>query len=152
MPTSTIVGRTKTRWYLATNELFDSADGAPFLDWNTLLASIKGGTKHQRSYLLKSVRGFMEALVEAPRDLRRGEGGSQFVGHLTVLNWYWEVRHLVVWMTQRNIWRFSSLTSEDICIFAKDRKRRADGQGEVTPNTYYFRLKMLRELWRLRSR
>jgi integrase len=152
MASSTIVRRTKTRWVLATNELFDRENGEPSINWNTLLSKVSGGTKHQRSYLLKSVRGFIEALADAPRDQRRPDGEDEFLAHGTILNWYWEVRRLVTWMTERNIWKFSSLSSEDVYCYIQERMQRQDGRGAVSPHTRYFRLLILRQMWMLRSR
>jgi len=151
MTTSTIVRRTKTKWFLATNELYDRDNGEPNIDWKTLLAQMPGGTKHQRSYLLKSVQSFMDAFIEAPRDQKRSIGVDH-LAHGTVLNWYWEVQKLVIWMTERDIWRFSSLTSEDLYSFMEERSQRSDGSGPVSKHTRFFRTNVLRQMWMLRSR
>jgi hypothetical protein len=150
MSSATIIRRTKTKWFLATNELFDREAGEPFIDWATLLSQVPGGTKHQRSYLLKSVQGLMDALIDAPRDQKRAVGN--YLAHGTVLNWYWEVRKLVIWMTDKGIWRFSSLSADDLYCFIQERQRRVDGRGSVASHTRYYRIGVLRQMWLLRSR
>lgn len=151
MAQSSIVRMTKARWYLATNELFDGEKGTPYIDWSTLLSEAHGGSKHQRSYLIQSVKGFMNALIESPGD-RRTREQREFFAHGTVLNWYWEVRHLVNWMTARGVWRFSSLSAEDLYSFIEERKQRRDGRGLVSAHTRFFRMHVLRQMWRLRKR
>lgn len=151
MTNSTIVHQTKSQWILATNELFDREAVEPSIEWATLLSQARGGSKHQRSYLLKSVKGLMKALIEAPRDQRRAAGGGR-LSHGTVLNWYWEVRKLVSWMTERGVWRFSSLTSEDLYLFIEERRQRLDGRGPVLAHTQSYRINVLNQMWVLRSK
>lgn len=144
----TIVRRTRSKWFLATNDFYDEDRGEPYIDWIELLSDIPGGTKHQRSYLLKSVKGFMEAMVNAPRS----DGKHPSRDHAIILHRYREVQLLVAWMTARGIWKFSSLSSEDVYCFMLERAVRVSGVGKVGARTLQARMYVLKQLWLLRSK
>ena len=144
MVSSIIIKKTRNRWYLATNDLYDGAE--PFINWQAFLPPNEG-TKHQRSYLLESSKELVIALISAPRD-KKGE----ILAHGTVLNWVWMIRRLVRWMISDGIWRFSALDALDLVLYIKNCSQREDGRGLVSSFTLNQRLRILQQMWDLRER
>lgn len=110
------------------------------IDWRTLLPA-GVGSKHQREYLIASVRAFLEERIEHPK--RKSRSG---LAHSTVMQWYMGLKTLVRWMVQRNIWRFSKLTSEDVIDFLSERKAR-HGDGPPAETTIRKFCELFNELW-----
>ena len=140
---SVVIERTRYTWELAVDALYDGKRAR--IDWRTFLPRT-GGSKHQREYLLCSLRGLFIALIEAPRQMR-----ADRISHATVLNWYYAVRRMTRWMTSRNIWRFSSLSPQDIAEYIEYCDIRDDKKGCVSRHTLYFRLQLLQEMWQFRG-
>ncbi|KAF1037011.1 MAG: hypothetical protein GAK33_03495 [Burkholderia lata] len=140
---SVVIERTRYTWVLAVDALHDGK--RPKIDWRTFLPR-SGGSKHQREYLLCSLRGLFVALIEAPRQLR-----SDRLSHDTVFNWYYALRRMIRWMTARNIWRFSSLSRQDVAEYIEYCDMRDDRKGSVSRHTFYFRLQLLNEMWEFRG-
>jgi site-specific recombinase XerD len=136
---SSIIRRTKFKWFVKTGELYDG--NPPYIDWHTLLRP-NDGTKSQRTFLLASTKEFVDAITSRRK--------TATLAHGTVLNWYFDVRRLVQWMTDRDKWRFSSLTAGDIAAYLKDLKIRKDGKGEVSALTVAKRVALLNDMWNLR--
>lgn len=139
---SVVIERTRYTWELAVDALYDGKRAK--IDWRTFLPH-SGGSKHQREYLLCSLRGLFVALIEAPRQMR-----SDRISHSTVLNWYYAMRRMTRWMTSRNIWRFSSLSPQDVAEYIEYCDIRDDRKGCVSRHTLYFRLQLLQEMWEFR--
>lgn len=140
---SVVIERTRYTWVLAVDALYDGK--RPTIDWRTFLPN-NGGSKHQREYLLRSLRGLFVALIEAPRQLK-----SDRISYGTVLNWYYTIRRMIRWMTSRNIWRFSSLGPQDVAEYIEYCDIRDDRKGRVSRHTFYFRLQLLNEMWEFRG-
>lgn len=128
-------------WRLAANALYP--DARPIINWLKLLPA-DVGTKHQRAYLTKSAKEFLAALIEMPSAQRRGT-----LSHATVENWWRWLRRLVVWMVDRDIWRFSQLSASSILEFLRERSVSADGSGKRLRHGDTF-LVLIRWLWDLR--
>ncbi|MFG6464168.1 site-specific integrase [Roseateles sp. DXS20W] len=128
-------------WRLAASALYPDAE--PIINWRKLLPVDKG-TKHQRAYLTKSSKEFLEALIDMPSAQRRGT-----LSHATVENWWRWLRRLVVWMVERDLWRFSQLGPEAMLEFLRERSVAADGSGERLRNGNVF-VVLMRWLWDLR--
>lgn len=143
MSKSVIIRKSRNKWYLATNELYDGLEVNIHWD-NTIPPSV--GTKHQRAYLLKSVKGLIVAMAAAPRDQK-----GDMLAHGSVLNWWYTIRRLVRWMIKRDCWRFSALSSADISAYLAYCELRDDGAGKVASHTLNRRVAILNEMWSLRK-
>ncbi|MDR6493182.1 integrase [Paraburkholderia terricola] len=139
---SVVVRKTREHWYLAVDALYENKVAS--IDWNSFLPAT-GGTKHQREYLLRSIKGLLTGMIEAPRQTRGDK-----LAHSTVLNWTFEVRRLVNWMTSREIWRFSALTGEDVATYIERCGVKDDGSGNVAQFTFFIRVRFLQDMWELR--
>ncbi|KGV03427.1 phage integrase family protein [Burkholderia pseudomallei MSHR4032] len=104
---------TPHRWYLAVSPLYP--DEQPIIDWIKFLPP-DIGTRHQRQYLLKSVKFFIKAIINMPSAKRHST-----ISHATVENWVRWTRRLVSWMVGRDIWRFSQLQAAEILDFLSER-------------------------------
>lgn len=138
---SVIIKKSKNRWYLRANDLFEGV--CPTIEWNNVL-EIGNGTKHQRAYLIKSFKGLIHALTEAPR-INKGK-----LSHGTVLNWVFTIQRMVRWMVERDIWRFSALTEIDLHAYIQWCKNAEKG-GDVSDFTFSRKIALLEEMWILRK-
>lgn len=138
-----VIEKTRNKWYLATNALYD--DAKPYINWATLLPT-SGGTKHQRAYLLASAKGLMSAMLEVPRDQK-----SAVLAHGTVINWFYAIKRLVHWMVVRDLWRFSALSPDDVNAYIEYCRSRENGKKAVSEFTFGQRIRMLQEMWDLRG-
>ncbi|RAR67096.1 phage integrase family protein [Paraburkholderia unamae] len=143
MSSSVILKKTQHYWELDVSPLYEGETAR--ISWRTFLPA-HGGTRHQRTYLLQSVKGLFDALIEQPRQVRGGH-----ISHNTVINWTFEIRRLIRWMTERGIWRFSSLTGQDLADYIERCAVLESGDGPVTQFTLYNRVKVLQEMWELRT-
>ncbi|AQT51624.1 hypothetical protein BHQ31_14995 [Burkholderia cenocepacia] len=100
---------TPHRWFLAESPLYP--DEQPTIDWIKFLPP-GVGTRHQRQYLLKSVKYFLRALINMPSAKRHS-----MISPATVKNWVKWTRRLVAWMVGRDIWRFSQLQTLEMLDF-----------------------------------
>jgi integrase len=145
MSDSAIKRKTRSRWYLRADHLYDDKERQ--VDWHTFLPKI-GGTKHQRTYLLKSCKGALEAIIGTPRKTqRKGPALS------TIFVWVSFLRRLTRWMTAKNIWRFSSLTGDDVSEYVESCSEsiRTRTHSRNTVQTIEQHVQFLVELWSLRS-
>lgn len=136
-----VLKTTTHRWYLATSALYP--DDEPFIDWLKFLPPDLG-TKHQRAYLLESVKGLLKALIEMP-----GAKWHSTISHATVENWLRWMKRLVYWMISRGIWRFSQLEEDDLMAFVTDSSYSANGGRRVLSSTKSYLL-LFRWMWDLR--
>lgn len=105
----------------------------------------EGGTKHQRAYLLKGMKQFLEAKILQPA--RKARPG---VAPGTVVGWYLGLRALVHWMVANDYWRFSQLSVDDLLAFIKSRKAR-HGSGRPSERSLLFHRNMFEDLWEYRG-
>lgn len=142
MEKSVIEKKTRNRWYLRTNNLYEGE--SPAIEWsNVIPAGV--GTKHQRAYLMVSFKSLISAMIEAPRD-KKGD----ILAHGTVLNWVFMIQRMVRWMVVRDFWRFSSLTPVEVLAYIEDCALRDDGK-RVANFTLSRRIAILQEMWELRE-
>ncbi|WP_027804474.1 site-specific integrase [Paraburkholderia caledonica] len=138
-----VVRKNRSRWYLSVDGLYGNKVAS--ICWKDFLP--KGcGTKHQRAYLLSSIKSLLGAMIEAPR-----QSNGEILSHATILNWTLGLRRLVLWMLQRDIWRFSALSANDVADYIEHASTRHDGAGGVSQQTLYFRVRQLQEMWELRD-
>lgn len=139
---SAIVRKTKNRWYLHANDLYDGE--APSIEWGNVLEP-GVGTKHQRAYLIKSFKELIDAMVRVPR-ITKGR-----LAHGTVLNWVYLIQRMVRWMVGQDIWRFSALTSADLKEYIEWSKVNDIRGGDVSQFTFERKISILQEMWELRK-
>lgn len=143
MFSSVILKKTHHYWELRVSPLYEGETARIY--WRTFLLA-HGGTRHQRTYLLLSVKGLLAAMIEQPRQVR-----GDHIAHNTVMNWTFDIRRLIRWMTERGIWRFSALTGQDLADFIERCAVLESGDGPVREFTLYNRVKLLQEMWELRA-
>ncbi|AET88013.1 Phage integrase [Burkholderia sp. YI23] len=117
---------TSRRWTLIATPF--SPEQKLVLDWTEFLPR-NIGTKHQREYLLKSVKEFLHALINFKK---LGRGGG--VSPLTVSGWFYRLKRMVGWMIGCDIWRFSQLDDVMISVFLDETTHRLNGQGTGRSN------------------
>lgn len=140
--TSAIVRKTRNRWYLYANELYEGE--TPAIEWGNILERGKG-TKYQREYLMKSFKELIDAMVRLPR-ITKGR-----LAHGTVLNWVFAIQRLVRWMVERDIWRFSGIKPADLKEYIDSSKINAIHGGNVSQHTFERKISILQEMWELRD-
>lgn len=140
---SVVTKKSRYYWELAASPLYD--EEKPRISWRAFLPPT-GGTKHQREYLLRSVRGLIAAMIDRPRQTK-----GDHLAHSTVMNWTFEIRSLISWMTERDVWRFSALTGQDIADFIEFRAVLEKSDSSVNEFTLYSRVRILQEMWELRG-
>jgi site-specific recombinase XerC len=143
MANSVVVSKSRYFWDLAVDPLYDNKIAR--IDWRVFLPA-SGGSRHQREYLLRSVRGLMQAMLEKPRQVK-----GEHLSHATVKNWTFEIRRLIRWMTERDIWRFSSLNGQDVAEYIQRCAVLENGAGKVREFTLGLRLSIVQEMWELRG-
>jgi len=110
---SVIKRMTASRWELNPSALY--REEVHFIDWRTFLPR-DGGDKNQRSYLLRSCRELLLALINGAYFVVGDSAASS-----TVLNWSHCIRRLVQWMTAKNTWRFSLLSQADLQLYLHEK-------------------------------
>lgn len=129
-------------WQLRTSDLYK--DQSASIEWlHALVPEI--GTKHQRSYLLKSMKQLLTAMVRHPTRKWRAT-----LAHGTVLGWYKFIVSLARWMTEKDIWLFSELDIDDLLAFFKTRRAR-HGEGVPAAKSLAASIKLMADMWDLRS-
>lgn len=139
---SAIVRKTKNRWYLYANDLYEGE--TPAIEWGNVLGP-DIGTKHQRAYLIKSFKELIDAMVQTPR-ITKGR-----LAHGTVLNWVFLIQRMVRWMVARDIWRFSAITPFDLKDYIEWSKVNDIRGGDVSQFTFERKISILQEMWELRK-
>lgn len=104
------------------------------------------GTKHQRAYMLKSVKQFLKSRMNRPT--RRWRAG---LAPSTVQLWFGDLRQLVRWMAARNQWRFSQLAVDDILDYIRSRRARDGKGGPAASETHSHIVTLFEDLWTLRG-
>lgn len=137
-----VVRKTRNRWYLYANDLYDGE--TPAIEWgNVLEPGI--GTKHQRAYLITSFKELIDAMIRTPR-ITKGR-----LAHGTVLNWVYLIQRMVRWMVSRDIWRFSAITTVDLKDFIEWSKVHDIRGGDVSQSTFERKISVLQDMWELRK-
>lgn len=139
--TSVVPEVTAHRWYFQVNPL--NPEERPFIDWLTFLPP-NVGTKHQRAYLLKSVKQFTESRINMA-----AARWCCSLSSSTVINWVRSLKRLVAWMIEQNIWTFSRLDGDDILQFLQHRCYVSRSAGRKLKNAS-MHVDVLQWLWDLR--
>lgn len=112
------------------------------LDWLDVLPAGLG-SKHQRAYLLLSMKQFVQLMLQQAIgiDNRRG------LSNKTTVNWFNSLRLLARWMVDRSQWRFSQLALSDLAEFLSERapRSKADGISSATLSAWISKLERLYE-------
>lgn len=106
----------RSRWVLESSALYDGEEST--IVWANLIPQSMG-TKHQRTYLMKCMKGFFVASSVSIVT------GAQYDQSTLQVRYRYLVT-LVRWMIARDIWRLSSLTEEDFVQFMQARRGRFD--------------------------
>lgn len=116
------------------------------LPWGSLLP--KGvGTKHQRAYLLRSVRQLVTAIL----DFNDSDGCA--LGASTTQKLFYELRRFCRWMIDGGMWRFSCLTVEDLGDFVRSLGLTSlDPEAPVSIRTIQNWICLWKKMWDLRGR
>lgn len=142
MPGHPVIRVDRHRWYLAVDALY--AERKPHIDWRQLLPAT-GGSKHQREYMLGSMKGLLSAMIDLPESAR-----IQTMSHGTVRNHFVRLCTLVKWMTARDIWRLSELQPEDLSEFLAARTGR-NGVDKPRAPTVHRWMSLFVRMWELRT-
>lgn len=142
MDSDVFTHRTAYIWQLRTSDLYK--DQRASIEWLQALAPAIG-TKHQRSYLLKSMKQLLNAMVCHPTRKWRTS-----LAHGTVQGWYKSIVTLVRWMTENDIWLFSGLDADDLLAFLQTRRAR-HGEGVPAAKSLATFTRLLADMWDLRS-
>ncbi len=112
------------KWIIAKHALY--SESKRVVDWTELLPREKG-TKHQREQLRKSAREFFYCWTMYM------EGYTKKLSPATVQLMYTRLKTFILWMTSRDIWKFSSLTEAELLDFLRSRKaaKRSNNFDEV---------------------
>lgn len=136
------------QWRLSPHPLYQNQSLE--INWLDFLPSPSGETKHQRNYIVKSSKELLLLMI-SDAEIRYGK-----LSPGTVFHWFEKIKLLVIWMIEKNKWRFSTLTSSDIYSFIEYRiqlgakTRRADGKMAMqTINDY---ITLVDRMWRMRNR
>ncbi|WP_084004262.1 site-specific integrase [Cupriavidus pauculus] len=133
-------------WTLAPNPL--QQERPLYIQWDRFLSP--GGTKHQREYILGSVKQFMQAWISS-RERTRAR-----LGPMTIIHRHLDVRMLVRWMVERGIWRFSVLSVTDLSDYLKCRASspvlaRGQKYEKISQPTIMGCVRLLESMWLLRG-
>lgn len=126
----------RSRWVLKSHPLNPEKQGV--IDWSTL--GVCGyGTKHQRTYLVKSAKELLCAYAQYSK--RSGLSPS------TVPGVFAKIRRLVKWMVSRELWRFGQLSEQDIVDFLS---HISDGI-QLSEQTFQRYVMIFNAMWTLRG-
>lgn len=142
MESDVFTHKTAYKWQLRTSDLYK--DQVATIDWLKVL-NPGIGTKHQRSYLLMSMKQLLNAMVCHPTRKWRTT-----LAHGTIQGWHKHMVALVRWMTTNRIWLFSELDAEDLLAFLRTRRARHGG-GAPTAHSLASFIRLLADMWDLRS-
>ncbi|MNI03675.1 hypothetical protein D3C73_565780 [compost metagenome] len=131
---------TSFKWTLSSSNLYENKDY--IINWSSFLPA-KIGTKHQRTYFLKSIKAF---LIFTSTSIRTGieYDQSSFLARVKA------VRRISRWMILHGLWRFSQLSGENIISFMKDRKGRVKGDPPADKTLEVWVL-LFEDLWLCRE-
>lgn len=129
-------------WVLRVSALYAGEEAR--IDWASLLPSA-AGTRGRRSGLITACKALLEAMTTMPRR------STVALSHATVSNIFGQIKGLARWMAERDKWRFSGLTPQDVTTYLHEMKPREGSRGVVTSNTLQQHIYVLRCLWDFRS-
>jgi integrase len=113
------------------------------IDWRTLLLP-GAGSRHQRSYLLRSAKALLLALI----DTAASKGDLPAIG--TVFGWLSLIRRLVHSMMKREVWLFADLRPDDMLDFLS-AMRAVDGVSPASRRTVWNAARLFMRMWDLRA-
>lgn len=128
----------RLKWKLRTTDLYDGREVE--IDWINFLPE-HGGTKYERSRLITSSKEFLLLKIERPLRKWRSELSAG-----SVVNWYKHLRSIVRWMSERGMWQFSELSSNDLLDFFKSKKAR-HSEGLPTKTSIKNFIDFFEDLW-----
>ncbi|EKU79512.1 hypothetical protein HMPREF9710_05217 [Massilia timonae CCUG 45783] len=102
----------RSKWVFESSALYDGEDST--IAWSKLIPQSMG-TKHQRAYLMRSMKGFFAASSSSIIT------GTQY-DQSTLQVRYRHIVTLVRWMVARDIWRLSALTENEFVEFMQERR------------------------------
>lgn len=109
----------RSKWVFQATELY--AEEESTISWAGLIPP-SFGSKHQRAYLMKSMKGFFKAASSSLHtDIQYDQSTLQVR--------YRYIVTIVRWMIERNIWRLSALTEDEFINFMQDRKGKFDNSA-----------------------
>lgn len=134
------IGRSLQVWELATGPLHNHV---PInLHWRRAIPPGRG-TKYQRERLVQSMKELMEAVIE-----QGGEAGPLAAGSIS--NYFGQIRRIVAWMTERDIWAFRDLSPGDVVDFVASRQGRRE--RPLCENTLWSIEGTFKRMWQLRDK
>lgn len=135
-----IIGKGLQVWELATGPLYHHIPIK--IKWLRAIPPNRG-TKYQRERLIQSMKGLLEAVIE-----QGGEGGP--LSAASIDNHYKQIRRIVAWMTERDIWAFRDLKPSDLVdIIVARGALRERPLSELTVRAIED---VFRRMWQLRER
>lgn len=137
-----ILRETHHLWELRVSNLYQGESGV--LNWLTFLPP-GVGTKHQRSYLKKSTKQFLRAVIH--RGPIKGTGN---LGHATVVVMFGMLKVLARWMIKNGLWRYSEITPDHVLEYLATKKSR-DASGVPATRSILDHVMILRKMWWHRS-
>lgn len=103
------------------------------------------GSKHQRHYLLNSMKGYLDSYItDGNFDVIEG------ISPGTIVNAHMRQRTLVHWMIPQGLWRFSQLTQRDLLNFLQSRVENSK-RGNLSEETINSYLYLFCSMWNLRE-
>lgn len=138
---STILAiKSRSKWILNGHAL--SREEKLTLNWADFLPVDKG-TQHQRAYLVAGVQEFLLLMFDENLSPQK-----QGYSPETIRQRFSDIKTLVRWMVDRDIWGFNKLHSTDVIQFLSDRRSR--GGGPVSAKTIDFWVRLFKRMWDLR--
>lgn len=133
--------KSKSEWILRGHSL--SREKKLSLNWSRFLP-IGKGTQHQRAYLLAGSKELLLSMFDTQHSSQK-QGRSPE----TIMQRFTDIKALVNWMVDRDVWGFNKLSPADVINFLKDRKSR--GGGPINSKTIDFWIRLFNRMWVLRS-
>lgn len=133
--------KSKSEWILKGHSL--SREKKLSLSWSRFLP-IGKGTQHQRAYLLAGSKELLLSMFDSQLSSQK-----QVCSPETIMQRFTDIKVLVNWMVDREIWGFNKLSPTDVINFLRDRKSR--GGGPINSKTIDFWIRLLNRMWVLRS-
>ncbi|WP_233411716.1 hypothetical protein, partial [Paraburkholderia kururiensis] len=140
-PHKNLVSKNKDVWTIPQTELYVKRELK--LYWGKL-ALADDATRHQRQYLTRSLKQFMSAYMDLLGARYGGISGA------TVLGVWGRINVVVSWMTERQIWRLSQLTRDDMIEFLRSPGQRTNTARSAGTIKSYVAL--FNTLWQLREK
>ncbi len=103
------------------------------------------GSKHERHYLLRSMKGYLDCYIS-----NGNFDGGTGISPGTIINTHSRQKRLVHWMIERGLWRFSQLTQRDLLSFLESRVM-SSARGNLTEETINSYIYLFRSMWNLRD-